>query len=73
MHGIGIGVRHEDRDANHPSHRPEYDKGGRKAKLAKQFGGGADIPELGMQITREGHSQLLCTPFPAPIYSGEEE
>jgi hypothetical protein len=51
MHGIGIGVCHENSDTARARDQPEDYEGKDEAKLAVQSRGETDIPEFGMQIT----------------------
>jgi hypothetical protein len=47
-----------------PAKMPKATKANNKAYLAESAETGADIAEFGMQVAREGHSSLLCTPIP---------
>jgi hypothetical protein len=69
---IGIRAGHEDRNAACGAHNAQDHKGNNQSEPAEYAGGRTDIAKLGMQITREGHSTLLCCdPSPNEHYTAK--
>jgi hypothetical protein len=65
---IGVRAGHEDGDAACGAYNAQDHKGKNQSEPAEYAGSRTDIAKLGMQITREGHSTLLCWP-PQPEHA----